>query len=232
MKPRLFLTATALLLAAPAALAAVFTETYTFPVAAPAGNVIDTGTPLTLTRTIAGSAITSLTEVRVGLQLQGTTTGAGFASDMFVSLNRAGEVTSILLNQAGVSGDDPVGFGFDGWNVTFRDSAPNGDIHLGQPAGPATILTGDWQPDGRLDATDTARPALLAAFNSVPANADWHLTLADLNHGGEMTLLSWSLTFTGTDLTPVPEPETYAALSGLALAGFALWRKRAGVVKP
>jgi hypothetical protein len=164
--------------------------------------------------------------------LQGTTTGAGFASDMFVSLNRAGEVTSILLNQAGVSGDDPVGFGFDGWNVTFRDSAPNGDIHLGQPAGPATILTGDWQPDGRLDATDTARPALLAAFNSVPANADWHLTLADLNHGGEMTLLSWSLTFTGTDLTPVPEPETYAALSGLALAGFALWRKRAGVVKP
>jgi subtilisin-like proprotein convertase family protein len=231
MKPRLFLTATALLLAAPAALAAVFTETYTFPVAAPAGNVSDTGIPLTLTQTIAGSAITSLTEVRVGLQLQGTTAGGGWAGDMFVSLNRAGSITSILLNQAGVSADDPVGSGFDGWNITFRDSAPNGDIHLGQPAGPATILTGEWQPDGRQAATDTARPALLAAFNSVPANADWHLTLADLNPEGIMSLLSWSLTFTGTDLTPVPEPEAYAALSGLALAGFALWRKRNGAMK-
>ena len=47
--------------------AAVFTETYTFPVTAPGGVVANDGTPLTLSQAIAGSHITTLTEVRVGL---------------------------------------------------------------------------------------------------------------------------------------------------------------------
>ena len=35
---------------------------------------------------------------------------------------------------------------------------------------------------------------------------------------------------TGTGFTAIPDPETYTALTGLALAGFALWRRRNGSV--
>lgn len=206
------------------ACAAVVSQTFTFPVGGSAGAVSDAGIPLTLSQTIAGSGITTLTEVRVGLNLRGTTSGSGWAGDLYVSLNRAGVTTSVLLNQVGVTGSNPAGFGFDGWNVTFRDNAPNGDIHLAQPAGPATILTGEWQPDGRLDPASSTRSALLAGFNGFSADTAWHLTLADLNPTGTMSLQSWSLTFTGFEA--VPEPSESMLAAGAVLAGFVLWRRR------
>jgi hypothetical protein len=206
------------------ATAAVVSQTYTFTVGAPTGTVSDSGIPLTLSQTIAGSGIATLTEVRVGLNLHGTTAGAGWAGDLFVSLNRAGTATSVLLNQAGVDGSNPAGFGYDGWNVTFRDTAANGDIHVGQPGGTDTLLAGEWQPDGRQDPTSGIRSALLAVFNGVSPNAAWHLTLADLNPSGTMLLESWSLTFTG--LEAVPEPGATALAFGAGLIGFAIWRRQ------
>ncbi len=204
--------------------AAVVSQTFTFPVGAPAGTVSDTGIPLTLSQTIAGSEITTLTEVRVGLNLRGTTAGAGWAGDLFVSLNRAGGATSVLLNQVGVTSGNPAGFGYDGWNVTFRDTAANGDIHSGIPGGSNTLLTGEWQPDGRQDPTSGTRSALLGVFNGASPNAAWHLTLADLNPTGTMVLESWSVTFTG--FTAVPELPESGFVAGAVLAGFALWRRR------
>jgi hypothetical protein len=219
---------TALLFAVPLATAtasaAIVSLTYNFPVSAPAGNVSDAGIPLTLRQTIAGSGIVTLTEVRVALNLRGTTSGAGWAGDLFVSLNRAGTATSVLLNQVGVTGSNPAGFGYDGWNVTFRDNASNGDVHLGQPSGPATILTGEWQPDGRQDPTSATRSALLGVFNGASPDTAWHLTLADLNPTGTMLLESWSLTFTGLEAVPEPGEATLAA--GALLVGFALWRRQ------
>jgi len=50
--------------------------------------------------------------------------------------------------------------------VVLRDSAANGDIHWGQAAAPAAILTGSWQPDGRLSPSGSSRTALLSVFNS------------------------------------------------------------------
>ncbi len=205
------------------ACAAVVSQTFTFPVGGSAGAVSDAGIPLTLSQTVAGSGITTLTEVRVALNLRGTTPGSGWAGDLYVSLNRAGGTTSVLLNQVGVTGSNPAGFGFDGWNVTFRDNAPNGDIHLGQPAGPATILNGEWQPDGRLDPASSTRSALLASFNGLSADTAWYLTLADLNPMGTMSLQSWSLTFTGFEA--VPEPGESMLAAGAVLAGFVVWRR-------
>jgi len=123
--------------------------------------------------------------MRVGLHLTGTTAGSGWAGDMFVSLHRdLGSQTAILLNQVGVTAENPAGYGYDGWNITFADNAANGDVHLGQPPGTDTILTVEWRPDGRLDPMDVAGAVLLAQFNGLSGNGIWHLMAADLSPGG------------------------------------------------
>ena len=163
-------------------------------------------------------------KVRAGLHLVGSSAGLGWAGDMFVSLDHnLGSLTSILPNQPGLEGGNPAGFGYDGWNVVFRDGAANGDIHHGQPATPATLLTGEWQPDGRQDPLASSRLPQLDVFYGAAANASWHLSVADLAPEGTMKLESWSLTFTGTT---VPEPIGPTALVVLGLVGFAVFRRR------
>jgi hypothetical protein len=178
------------------------------------GNIPDNGSPTLFGHSIAGSGITSISQVQVQLTLTGNPVGQGWAGDIFASLNyNYGSQTAVLLNQPGVSGGNPAGFGFDGWTVTFLDGAANGDIHLGQPTVPNTILTGIWEPDGRLNATDNARPGLLNVFNGLPADGSWTLTLSDLSPGGTMTLNSWSIQMVG-----VPEPSsTVLVLGGLII---------------
>ena len=206
--------------------ASVFiTETYTFPVGGAAGTVPDSGIPLTFGQTVSSSQISVLTEVRVGLRLRGTAPGDGWAGDMFASLNRAGGTTAILLNQPGASTGNPAGAGFDGWDITFRDGAVNGDVHLGQPTAPDTLLAGIWQPDGRQSFADALRPAMLSQFNGSSPVAGWYLTLADLAPNGTMVLDGWSLTFTGT---AVPEPGMWSAVAAGGLGLFAVLRRRSG----
>ena len=218
-----FLASALLAAVLPAAAQVVLTENYTFPVGAPGGNIPDTGLSAGFSQTVSDSQIQTLTAVRVGLNLTGTTAGGGWAGDLFVSLNRdLGSQTAILLNQVGVTGSNPAGFGYDGWNVTFRDDAA-ADIHpavLG-----SGILTGNYQPDGRLAPTDTLRPASLAVFDGLAGNGAWHLNLADLSFGGTMTLQSWSLELVGQSVAPVPEPDALAAFAGLALLGWGAWRR-------
>lgn len=187
--------------------------------------VADNGVPLPYGINLDGiSAIVSLTEVQISLNLTGNPAGTGWAGDMFVSLNHDfGSQTAILLNQAGVNAGSPFGYGFDGWNVTFKDGAANGDVHLGQPTGPATTLVGSWQPDGRTSPLDTARPAQLGVFDGSPGSGAWTLTVADLAPGGNMTLNGFTLTLTG--VTAVPEPAAMAVFAALGLLGFALCRR-------
>ena len=183
--------------------------------------------PQDFLQTIRDSAILSLTRVEVGLHLVGVEPGSGFASEMFVSLNKDLSLISVLLNRVGVTGSDPTGQGYDGWNVSFGDEAANGDIHGATLT--AGTLSGLWEPDGRADPTDTDRSLLLGVFNGSTGNGDWRLSVADLDLGGTMRLESWSLTLTGeTVATAIPEPETYAAgLAMLALTGLNWWRSTA-----
>jgi hypothetical protein len=203
----------------------VITESYTFNVGSTAGDIPDSGST-TFSQIVSASQIVQLTEVRVTLDLKGTSAAPGFASDMFVSLNRdLGTQTAVLLNQVGVTGSDLVGFDYNGWNVVFKDSAANGDVHLGVPTAPATTLTGDWQPDGRLSPSGSSRTMLLDVFNSAAANSTWYLHVADLASSGTMTLNSWTLSFTGDTSSSVPEPQHFAAFAGASLLGFALVRR-------
>ena len=222
MKTQPFLLTAALLGVLPALNAAVITESYTFNVGSTSGDIPDGGST-TFSQLVSASQIVQLTEVQISLDLKGT---AGFAGDMFVSLNRdLGTQTAVLLNQVGLTGSNAAGFSYEGWNVVFRDSAANGDVHLGQPTAPATILTGDWEPDGRLSPSGSSRTALLSVFNNDAANSTWYLQVTDRSTGATMTLNSWTLSFTGDTSSSVPEPQHFAAFAGASLLGFALVRR-------
>jgi hypothetical protein len=181
---------------------------------------------------ISSSAIQSLTQVTISFELTGTPAEAGFAGDLFASLLKTpvggpvsvGDPSAILLNGVGITGANPVGFGYDGWNITLSDLAGT-DIHTHSLV--SGVLTGTFQPDGRLAPGDAARPSLLDVFNGGTGNGDWRLNLGDLAAGGTMQLVSWSLTLTGADsVSPVPESGTWAAGLGLAaLSGALAWRR-------
>ena len=205
--------------------AAVITEaTRTYTVGYTLGDLVDP--PVTFEQTVTDSTITSLTEVRVGLHLVGVSAGAGWASEMYVSLNRDLTATSVLLNGVGITTLDPVGFGYDGWNVTFRDGATAGDVHgLTPGAELLNVLSGEVEPDGRLDATDTARPSMLSVFVGGTGNGVWRLSVADLAVGGQMQLVSWSLTLSGA--SPIPETGVLGGVGLVVLGavGLGWWRR-------
>jgi hypothetical protein len=159
----------------------------------------------TFLQTITDSSIVSLTEVEVGLQLSGVTEGTGFASEMIVVLNKNLTQTAYLLNEAGVSDEDPIGAFYDGWNVTFSDSAGE-DVHSAAPQ--SGVLTGVWQPDGRINPSSSSRPLMLDVFQGGTGNGEWRLAVGDLQLGGQMRLQSWSIRLSGETSaasTPVPE---------------------------
>lgn len=160
--------------------------------------------PALFVQTISDSSILQLTEVRVGLNLVGATGGGGFAGEIFVSLTKDLGASAVLLNRVGVTSSDTVGFGYDGWDVVLRDAAVAGDIHAASLS--VGVLKGEWEPDGRLDATTEARLGMLQVFVGQAGNGEWSLNVADLDYGGIMRLESWSLTLTGlTEANAVPE---------------------------
>lgn len=209
---------------APAARAQVLVERVrTFAVGETLGEVQDP--PRVFTGTISGTGIVSLTGVKVGLRLVGAP--EGFASEMVVMLTKDLQRTSVLLNQVGVGVGtglgSVMGYGYNGWDVTFADGAAAGDVHLLNPGN--GVLTGEVAPDGRVLPTDLARPGMLAVMNGLPGDGTWYLSVADLGVGGTMRLESWRLTLTGV----VPEPKAGPVVAGLglvALAGWLRWRRR------
>ncbi len=232
MKRILPLTTASVLLALGSAHAALVTETY-------GPSVVNLAIPdnqpvlTSFLESITTSSIVDLTQVTISLELRGTTVGAGFASDIFASLIKSplsvaptiSDPSAILLNGVGINGGDPVGFSYDGWNITFSDVAGS-DIHL--EAVLSGVLTGTYQPDGRTAPTDTLRPAMLSAFAGGAGNGDWRLNIGDLADGGTMQLVGWTLTLTGQDASAaVPEASTWAAGVGMAaIAGASWWRAR------
>ena len=176
--------------------------------------------PQTFLQTISDSLITSLTQVQVSLNLVGNPSGSGFASEMTVFLNKDLGASAMLLNRVGISGTDAIGQSYDGWNVTFSDNAGS-DIHLATLG--SGVLSGTYQPDGRVLPTDTLRPEMLSVFNGGTGNGDWRLAIADLELGGTMRIQSWSLTLTGE---AVPEPSTWGAIGALVgVTGLTWWRR-------
>jgi len=180
-------------------------------------------------------------DVEVNFEVSSRGLGA-FNGDYYAYLGHetaAGDayVISVLVNRPGRSASLTGGYSDAGMSVTLTDSA-EADIHTyrlsltgsaGTPlaaVAPFTgVLTGSWQPDGRLvdpEAVTEASPRTtpLNALGAIDPNGTWTFFIADMAPGGEGTLNSWSVT-----LTPViPEPWTGFLVMGSAL--LALRRRR------
>ena len=193
----------------------------------PVGTAIPDGNPTGLsdTRTI-GSPITSIDSLRVSLTISG-----GVNGDLYAHVTHATGF-SVLLNRTGKTTLDAFGYDDTGFQVTFDDTALNGNVHLYRDAvvvAPGSPLVGTFAPDGRAvnpnDVLDTDVPsAFLTSFNGVDPNGDWTLFVADLAGGDAATLESWDIEFTG-----VPEPRaTVLAMGCLLLVGVAVRRASRG----
>src|ERR1051326_3044652 len=79
--------------------------------------------------------------------------------DLYVYVTH-GDNTAVLINRTGRRADNGLGYPDNGFDVTFSDSAVNGDIHqyrltlFGNQTTPVdqnfvNPLTGTWAPDGR-----------------------------------------------------------------------------------
>jgi subtilisin-like proprotein convertase family protein len=169
------------------------------------------------------SGIALISEISISLQLSGTYNG-----DLYAYLSHGASGFAVLLNRTGRTGSAAFGYNDDGFNVTFSDTAPAGDIHVYQDSttlGVGIPLTGIWQPDGRNIDPDSVtnlspRSALLSSFNASDANGDWTLFVADMSTGDAHTLQSWGMTITG-----IPEP-SQLLLGGTTLLLFCLRRRK------
>jgi subtilisin-like proprotein convertase family protein len=183
----------------------------------PVGQVIPDGDPAGLASQVNVTGESgSIGDITIGLSISGTYNG-----DLYAYLEH-GNGFAVLLNRAGVTTTDSLGYGDHGLNVTFQDGAPN--IHtyqqtLGNPGTLLTPLTGVWGPDGRavspLSITGTEPvTATLSSFLGGDPNGEWTLFVADVNGGDLNQLVSWDL-----NVSVVPEPEVFGAVAGVLCLG-------------
>ena len=196
--------------------AAAFGQTFSTNVAVNAAIPDNNASGLSSAVTVSGLGGT-ITNVTVTLDITG-----GYNGDYYAYLAGPNTGFAVLLNRTGTSNSaSAFGYGDAGFNVTFSDSAANGDIHYYQnvlnPGG--LPLTGIWQPDGAIIDPLTnnqaafltaGQTAMLSSFTGDSANGQWVFFVADLSGGGQGTLASWGLT-----VMTAPEP------SGTELAVFA-----------
>lgn len=165
---------------------------------------------------IGSSDIVSLSRVRLTLELHGAPGAPGYAGDIFASLIQSPFAGPLSIDDPAAVLLNRVPFGYDGWDLTFEDAGPGGDVHLADED--TGILAGTFEPDGRLASDDSLRPALLGAFVGGAGNGDWRLNLGDLAEFGTMRLVDWHLELTGETAAPVvPEPSSLLA-GGIVLA--------------
>ena len=226
-RPRRVLTALVLLL--PAVAQAQTPDVFTYNSGFSGGGAIPDGnlTGWSDSRTVSGLSYSSLSSIKVNLQISG-----GWAGDFYAYLSN-GTGISVLMNRVGVTASDAFGYSDSGLNLKFADGASNGDIHLYQNvSGYASLINSgaEFSPDARsaspLTVVDTdPRTQYLSTFVGSNPNATWTLFIADVSSGSTGTLTSWGLEFIGSSPAPVPETAAPVWLVGVAAAG-SLWQRR------
>lgn len=189
----------AILLSAVIPARAALTESisHTVNLAVPDGVESGTGDSIFYTNSVLGSVPGAMwARLSVKLEIAG-----GYNGDMYVLLEH-GTNYAILVNRPGRTASSDSGYGDRGFNVTFDDTALNGDVHTYRsrvnPLGGALI--GIWRPDGRdVDPSvcvDTdSRTALLSGMIDGSPDGEWSLTVLDVVTGDQATLVSWGLSF-------------------------------------
>ena len=174
----------------------------------------------------------TINSVTVDLRLSAAAGSQAYLGDLYAYLQHGTQI-SVLLNRPGRRVGES--FGYDdnqSLNVTFADAGANIHSYRSTLSGNDTTplvgpLTGNWQPDGRTAdpaavLTSQSPTAMLSLFNGLPSEGAWRLFVADLSGGAIHQLDSWGLTL---DITPVPEPSTWAAFAGVGLLSFVLARR-------
>jgi autotransporter-associated beta strand protein len=166
----------------------------------------------------------SIANLQVMLSVSGRGDG-GWNGDLYAAVGHDTGY-SVLLNRPGKRAGKAFGYGDSGLNVTFDDSAANGDIHSYRQTlngSHATALggslTGSWAPDGRLVNPSLvgladSRTALLSGFNGLSADGEWRLHVADMSSGGTHHLESW-----GVKIETTSAPSGTIALGGDTIEG-------------
>jgi subtilisin-like proprotein convertase family protein len=205
MKASVFLKSalTALVLAAVPQSRAALTESTNVPV-----NIIipDSGGETGIGSTITFAS--SIYGIEPGATASGLTVSldvaGGYNGDLYVTLEH-GTNFVVLLNRAGRTSLNDAGYGDSGFNITFDDSALNGDVHFYRthlnPLG--GDLLGTWQPDGRdvdpdLSDETISRTTTLNSFLQSDPNGEWSLSVIDAVQPDRATLVSWGLKWTYT----------------------------------
>ena len=183
-----------------------------------------------------GSQDTHITDLTLILNVDGDWVG-----DLYAQVTHDGQ-QAVLLNRVGRTLTAPLGYDDSAMDVRLNDAAPQGDIHIyrvtlsNDPAVPLNgPLTGLWAPDGRNVAPTTVldtdpRIATLGAFNGQNPTGDWRIFLADVDPGGQNTLVSWGLEMT---TVAVPEPQGWTVIfAAVCLVIAALRRTRWAVLSP
>src|SRR6266853_1242543 len=100
---------------------------------------------------IINTPVVYVTGVKVSLKITGTYDG-----DLYCWLSHSSGRT-VLLNRVGRRASSSLGYGDEGFNVTFDDAATNGDIHIyrrtlstNESMSISGALTNVWAPDGRI----------------------------------------------------------------------------------
>ncbi|MCC7374950.1 MAG: cadherin-like domain-containing protein [Verrucomicrobiales bacterium] len=167
------------------------------------------------TRTVSGSGVHHVSDVRVALTLSGGDNG-----DLYAYLVHTNGL-AVLLNRVGLASTNAFGADHDGFNVTFS-AAGSQNIHFYEDHSPsydgAGRLTGTWQPDGRaIDPLstpadfDAAGSAGFGALSGLDPHGDWTLFIADVSSGGgTSTVVAWSL-----EIDAVTEPPSQLAITSI-----------------
>ena len=128
---------------------------------------------------------------------------------------------STAVGTASATYDSVTGqFSFGGTYSGLTSAATEAHIHFGDPgvAGPIVLPVTLIPPNSTSGAMAANFSPLGAPMPAQLLAEDWYVNIHNVNFpGGEIRGQLM--------LTPVPEPETYAAMAGVALVGFGVWRR-------
>ena len=210
MKKQFLIGTLLTLLAASAAPGSLYIENFT---SGDSVGAIPDGSPIgvTFSGMVSDAPGMAVGELTLTLNISG-----GFNGNLFAYLNAPDGTHVVLMNQPGVSGENPFGASGAGMNITLEDiGAANGSI---QNETSAAVLSGSYYAAGTL-----------ADFNGSAVDGTWELYFADeVSGGGTSTLTSWSL-----GITAVPEPVNMALVIffGLMATGTMVARRAAAKIQ-
>jgi subtilisin-like proprotein convertase family protein len=151
-----------------------------------------------------------VSDIPAGMTVAGLTvtldiTG-GYNGILYAYLVAPNGMMVTLMNQPGVSPENPFGASGSGMDITLQDGASDHGSIQNETSG--SVLSGSYNAAGDL-----------AGFNGSLADGSWTLFFADeASGGGQSTVVNW-----GLSISTVPEPQMWL-LAGLG--GALAWLSR------